>query len=170
MNAEQIMHMVRFMIDGLPDCIRRNRPPQQIPTSHRILASRLLDLAADKFHEHGCNDMDPEAFEDLEPKEIEELVDGFNAWRRGETGETCGDSDDPKLACGEIGDDMWMAYLSAVIGRQSSIEADVDSQFTEEQKVAIAKAIFDNDYSEMKRLKAEGKWIQTADSTVSKHS
>ena|SRR5690349_12778577 len=87
---------------------------------HRILASRLLDLAADKFHEHGCNDMDPEAFEDLEPQEIKELVDGFNAWRRGETGETCGDSDDPKWACGEIGDDMWMAYLSAVIGREEA--------------------------------------------------
>lgn len=29
----------------------------------------------------------------------------------------------------------------------------------DEQKAAAAKAIFDNDYSDMKRLKAEGRWI-----------
>lgn len=32
--------------------------------------------------------------------------------------------------------------------------------FTEEQQAAIAKAIFDNDYSDMKRLKAAGRWIE----------
>lgn len=33
-----------------------------------------------------------------------------------------------------------------------------DFQFTEEQKAAMAKAVFDNDYSEMKRLKTLGRW------------
>ena len=32
--------------------------------------------------------------------------------------------------------------------------------FTEEQKAAFAKAVFDNDYSEMNRLKSEGRWIR----------
>lgn len=86
--------------------------------AEKILASRLLDEAARQFHEHGCNDMDSEYFEDLEPGEIASLVVGFNAWHRGETGETCGADDYMKLA--NIGDDMWMAYLAAVIGRRES--------------------------------------------------
>lgn len=35
------------------------------------------------------------------------------------------------------------------------------SYWTEEQKVAIAEAIFDNDYTAVNRLKAEGKWIDS---------
>jgi hypothetical protein len=85
--------------------------------AEKILVSRLLDVAADQFHEHGCNDMDPEFFEDLEPEEIEQLVKGYNDWKRGETGETCGDPEDEELPLVNIGDDMWMAYLAAVIGR-----------------------------------------------------
>ncbi len=39
-------------------------------------------------------------------------------------------------------------------------------RFTEEQKVAVARAIFDNDYTEMDRLKAAGRWLRSADCTV----
>lgn len=84
-----------------------------------ILASRLLDEAAREFHEHGCNDMDPEYFEGLSDTDMAELLDGFNAWYRGETGETCGDSELPYRGVGHIGDDLWMSYLAAVIGRKS---------------------------------------------------
>jgi hypothetical protein len=35
-------------------------------------------------------------------------------------------------------------------------------EFTEEQKIAIAQAIFDNDYTEMKWLKGLGRWIKDA--------
>ncbi len=83
-----------------------------------ILASRLLDHAAIEFHEHGCNDMDPEFFEGLDDTEIAELLDGYNAWIHGDTGETCGDPTDDYVGMAHIGDDMWMAYLAAVIGRK----------------------------------------------------
>ena len=85
--------------------------------AEKVLASRLLDVAANEFHEHGCNDMDPEYFEDLDAEDIQELVAGFNEWHRGETGETCGAPEDKQLSIAHIGDDMWMAYLAAVIGR-----------------------------------------------------
>jgi hypothetical protein len=76
-----------------------------------------MDVAADRFHEHGCNDMDPEYFEDLEAEELQELEAGYNAWKRGKTGETCGDPEDDYTPMAHIGDNMWMAYLAAVIGR-----------------------------------------------------
>ncbi|MFZ0339862.1 MAG: hypothetical protein WAL45_17660 [Terracidiphilus sp.] len=73
-----------------------------------VLAARLMDEAARQFHEHGCNDMDPEYFEGLEREEVQELVEGYNAWRReGCNGE---DWDDANIA--NIGDDEWMAYLA----------------------------------------------------------
>jgi hypothetical protein len=91
--------------------------------AERILASRLLDVAAQEFHEHGCNDMDPEYFEGLTEEELKDLERGYNQWRRGETGETCGDPDDDYGECVpllNIGDDRWMAYLAAVIGRKEA--------------------------------------------------
>ncbi len=84
-----------------------------------ILASRLLDQAAAEFHEHGCTDMDPEYFEDLSAEEMNELEVGYNAWSRGETGETCGAPEDEYTPLINIGEDMWMSYLAAVIGRAS---------------------------------------------------
>jgi hypothetical protein len=63
--------------------------------------------------------MDPEYFEGLTDADIAELLDGYNAWHRGETGETCGDPTDDYIGMEHIGDDMWMAYLAAVIGRKS---------------------------------------------------
>ena len=80
-----------------------------------ILASQLLDEAASQFSNHGCNDMDPEYFEGLAPDEIEGLVKGFNDWWMGKTGETCGNEEPILLQ--HIGDDLWMAYLAAVLGR-----------------------------------------------------
>lgn len=88
--------------------------------AERTLASRLLDVAAQEFHEHGCNDMDPEYFDGLTDVEIAQLLDGYNAWKRGETGETCGDSEEDYCGIKHIGDDMWMAYLAAVIGRDEA--------------------------------------------------
>ncbi len=82
-----------------------------------ILASRLLDQAAAEFQ--GFTDMDPEYFEDLTVEDMEELEVGYNAWSRGETGETCGAPEDEYTPLINIGEDMWMSYLAAVIGRAS---------------------------------------------------
>ena len=41
------------------------------------------------------------------------------AWSLGETGETCGDPTEERTPLRNIGDDMWMAYLAAVVGRKS---------------------------------------------------
>lgn len=84
--------------------------------AERTLASRLLDVAAAEFHEHGCNDMDSEYFDGLTDAEIAQLLDGFNAWKRGET---CGDPDDQYIGMANIGDDMWMAYMAAVVGNEA---------------------------------------------------
>ena len=83
-----------------------------------ILASRLLDMAAERFNEHGCNDMDPEVFEDLSAADLAELEAGYNAWNHGETGETCGDPEMDFVKLINIGDNMWMAYLAAVVCRK----------------------------------------------------
>jgi|ERR1043166_2037774 hypothetical protein len=37
---------------------------------------------------------------------------------------------------------------------------DTVPSFTEKQREAMTKAVFDNDYSEINRLKAEGKWLK----------
>lgn len=84
-----------------------------------ILASRLLDQAAHEFHRHCCNDMNAKCFEDFTPEEIRELEVGYNAWKRGETGETCGAPEDEYTKLIHIGDAMWMSYLATVIGRGS---------------------------------------------------
>ena len=47
--------------------------------SESILACRLLDEAASQFHEHGCNDMDSEYFEDSTEEDMHELEVGYNA-------------------------------------------------------------------------------------------
>lgn len=80
----------------------------------RILASRLLDEAARQFHEHGCNDMDPEYFEGLEPEEIQQLVDAYNEWRRG----GCQGEDWEPVTILGIGDDQWMAYFAGILGEE----------------------------------------------------
>lgn len=81
-----------------------------------ILASRLLDEAARHFHEHSCTDMDAEYFEGLSEDELTDLVTGYNLWRRREFEE--GPSTLP-----HIGNDQWMEYLAAVIGRHDGEKA-----------------------------------------------
>ena len=81
-----------------------------------ILASRFLDMASERFHEDSCNDVDPETFEDLSEEELVALEQEFNAWRSGETGETCGDADDYWFPISEITNEYWMAFLAQRIG------------------------------------------------------
>lgn len=76
--------------------------------AQEILASRLLDEAARQFHEHGCNDMDPEYFEDLEPDELMAMVEDYNDWRKS----GCNGEDWEPVTIANIGDDEWMAYLA----------------------------------------------------------
>jgi hypothetical protein len=74
--------------------------------AEKLLASRLLEVAAAEFHEHGCNDMDPECFHGISASEIAELVDAFNHYRVSEHG------DIDVWEFHSIGDDKWMEYLA----------------------------------------------------------
>lgn len=85
--------------------------------AERVLACKFLDLAANEFSSHICNDVDQELFDDFSEEEMDELLRGYNAWNLGETAETCGDPTDEWTPIKHIGDDAWMGYLSAVIGR-----------------------------------------------------
>ncbi len=80
-----------------------------------ILASRLLEMAAAEFHEHGCNDTPKGLFEDLDLKELAEMVTEFNKWWR-ERRAAEGDNLERNLV--HIGDDDWMEYLAHRIGEE----------------------------------------------------
>ncbi len=75
--------------------------------AEKILASRLLEMAAAEFHEHGCNDVQPEMFAGLGDVEKVLLVKGFNEWFS---------KKNPNLnwqfELFNIGDDQWMNYLA----------------------------------------------------------
>jgi hypothetical protein len=71
--------------------------------AEKLLASRLLDLASDEFHEHGCNDMPKEMFAGISEAEVKEMVAGWNKFNEFEG--------DP-LPLMNIGDDGWMEYLA----------------------------------------------------------
>jgi hypothetical protein len=79
--------------------------------AEKILASRLLEVAAREFHEHSCNDMQPEMFEGMLPGEVAWLVERFNEWWAKENPETDGD-----FELIHIRDDWWMEYLAHRIG------------------------------------------------------
>lgn len=72
------------------------------------VASYLMDLAADKFHEHSCNDMSTEAFFDLTDEEklaLEQSLNVANSF--GMDAEDC-----VWLPLDEICDDQWMRYFA----------------------------------------------------------
>ena len=75
-----------------------------------IVAARLLDMAADEFHEHGCNDIDPELWEGLSVQEIADLSRSFAIWRRAEGDPGWRDS------VQAASDDGLMRYLAYIIG------------------------------------------------------
>jgi hypothetical protein len=79
--------------------------------AEKLLASRLLEMAAATFHEHGCNNTPAEVFEGLSAGEVGGLVRGFNVWFNEKLpGFNAG------VDLSQIGDDEWMEYLAYRIG------------------------------------------------------
>jgi hypothetical protein len=77
-----------------------------VTKAEKVLASRLLDAAADKYANHSCNDVDAEMFDDLSGEDLDEMRAAFNKWRNGGS----------DLSLLEIGDYEWMRYFAARIG------------------------------------------------------
>ena len=76
--------------------------------AENILASRLLEMAAAEFHEHGCNEAPASLFEGLSAGEIGAMVKGFNQWWARTTEE-----ESPEFELVNIRDDWWMEYLAS---------------------------------------------------------
>lgn len=72
-----------------------------------LLASRMLQLTADEFDNHGCNDMDMSLFEGMPFADRLELEVAYNEWN---SHSAPGTEDFCKLA--HIGDSAWMAFLA----------------------------------------------------------
>ncbi len=73
--------------------------------AERILASRLMELAAGTYSNHSCNDVDLKMFEGLSDQEKAELLVSFQDW------------DDPNCEREREGiqfvqDHEWMSYLA----------------------------------------------------------
>lgn len=79
--------------------------------AEKLLASRLLEMAAAEFHEHGCNDVDAKMFEGMLPGEVAWLVEHFNIWWA-----NLNDSEPQDFKLIEIRDDWWMDYLAHRLG------------------------------------------------------
>jgi len=79
--------------------------------AEKILASRLLEVAAREFHEHSCNDMQPEMFEGMLPGEVAWLVEHFNIWWA-----NLNDFEPQDFKLIKIRDDWWMDYLAHRLG------------------------------------------------------
>ena len=87
-------------------------PAMRFASAHCMLASRLLEMAAREFHEHGCNDMDPQVFEGIPVGQRSVLLAGFNAWHRSTFDASV--HFEP-LDLDRVGDDQWMSYMAAVL-------------------------------------------------------
>ena len=68
-----------------------------------LLASKMLDVASDKFSNHGCNDLDKDVLEVITDEKT--LCDDIRIWN--------GDTEDPwPESVSSVGDSSLMAYLS----------------------------------------------------------
>jgi hypothetical protein len=78
------------------------------PKSHHLrLASRLLEMAAREFHEHGCTDTDPEVFRGIDMKSRDAMLEEFN-----ELYQSTFQVPVPPLEFDRVGIDMWMDYMA----------------------------------------------------------
>lgn len=50
----------------------------------KALAARLLQLAADEFSNHGCNDLSDSTFKDWTQEEKQEFINDADAWNGGD--------------------------------------------------------------------------------------
>ena len=78
-----------------------------LPTSHAIVASRLLEMAAREFHEHGCNDVDPEVFKGVSVRQRKILLEDFNEWYQSTFLVPM-----PWVEFQEVRDDQWMEFFA----------------------------------------------------------
>jgi hypothetical protein len=73
------------------------------------LAAKLLDMAADQFSNHGCNDLPDDAFDGWDEFEKTELAKKFDKYNGGHDAEESGIE--------IMGDDGLMAFFAAKIQR-----------------------------------------------------
>lgn len=71
------------------------------------LASRLMEIAADEFNNHGCNDVDPKLFAGIPVKSRVVLLEDFNEWYQSTFHVPI-----PWVNFDEIGDHQWMQYMA----------------------------------------------------------
>jgi hypothetical protein len=70
----------------------------------RLLSSRLLELSADAFSNHGCNDMSNETLANISITDLVQLEKDFNKWYFPKS--------EDYIPFDAIGDWMWMSYLA----------------------------------------------------------
>lgn len=79
-----------------------------------LLASKMLELASDKFSNHGCNDLTKDVIECI--KDEKELLKDVNSWN----GHT--DPSDDYLSVSWIGDSTLMRVLAEKFKKEASNE------------------------------------------------
>lgn len=70
----------------------------------QLLAGRLMQLAAERFSNHGCNDLDPTLFDGVDVIQRGILEQEWNAWN-------CPSGLD-YIPLAHVGDDGLMAFLA----------------------------------------------------------
>lgn len=72
------------------------------------MISKLLEMAGDKFSNHGCNDLPDDFFEGMDKDDIKELYQEYHNWN--------GDPEEYESdKLGYLGDDSLMFFFSEYI-------------------------------------------------------
>lgn len=78
----------------------------------KLLASRLMKLAADEFGNHGCNDMDMTMFNGIAPDARQQMLTDFNIYNRTEAIDV--------RPIEYVYDSSWMSYLAHRLREEST--------------------------------------------------
>lgn len=71
------------------------------------MISKLLEMAGDKFSNHGCNDLPKDFYNGMSETDIKQLYKDYHEWN--------GDLEDYNGDVGYLGDDSLMNFLSEYI-------------------------------------------------------
>ncbi len=84
-----------------------------------ILAAKLLEMAAEEFDNHGCNDLDYGFFSQFKGEERKELMEVFFKYNSTEDFFSISDITPGKEKPHRYGDSTWMRTMSKVLKDQS---------------------------------------------------
>jgi hypothetical protein len=87
--------------------------------SEKLLASRLLETAAESYSNHGCNDVSFEMFKGLGLEDLADLERKFNLYNLGR--EPAPD-DDQYCGLRHIGDYAWMGMMAHLLKTEAESE------------------------------------------------